>query len=59
MIIPEETSQYIYYFNFLEVCHEQVENLEKELSYAYDALKIMKTFRIPFRDEDKDKYLGW
>ncbi|XP_065087185.1 dynein axonemal heavy chain 6 [Ochlerotatus camptorhynchus] len=57
MIVPEETSQYIYYFNFLEVCHEQVENLEKELSYAYEALKIMKTFRIPFRDEDKDKYL--
>ncbi|XP_021708238.1 dynein heavy chain 6, axonemal [Aedes aegypti] len=57
MIVPEETNQYIYYFNFLEICHEQVESLEKELNYAYEALKIMKAYRIPFRDEDKDKYL--
>lgn len=58
MIVPEETNQYIYYFNFLEICHEQVESLEKELNYAYEALKIMKVYGIPFRDEDKDKYLG-
>ncbi|XP_058822007.1 dynein axonemal heavy chain 6 [Topomyia yanbarensis] len=57
LIIPEETNHYIYYFNFLEMCHEHVENLEKELNYAYEALKIMKIHRVPFRDEDKDKYL--
>lgn len=58
LIVPEETSQYIYYFNFLEICHEHVENLEKELNYAYEALKIMKIHKVPFSDEDKDKYLG-
>ncbi|XP_001850815.2 dynein heavy chain 6, axonemal [Culex quinquefasciatus] len=57
LIVPEETSQYIYYFNFLEICHEHVENLEKELNYAYEALKIMKIHKVPFSDEDKDKYL--
>ncbi|XP_055549943.1 dynein axonemal heavy chain 6 [Wyeomyia smithii] len=57
LITPEETNHYIYYFNFLEICHEHVENLEKELNYAYEALKIMKIYCIPFRDEDKDKYL--
>ncbi|XP_055643505.1 dynein axonemal heavy chain 6 [Toxorhynchites rutilus septentrionalis] len=57
LIVPEETSHYIYYFNFLEICHEHIDNLERELNYAYEALKIMKIYKVPFRDEDKDKYL--
>lgn len=58
LIVPEETNHYIYYFNHMEVCHEHVASLQKELNYAYEALKIMKKYHVTFRDEDKDKYLG-
>ncbi|XP_050078309.1 dynein axonemal heavy chain 6 [Anopheles maculipalpis] len=57
LIVPEETNHYIYYFNHLEVCHEHVASLQKELNYAYEALKIMKNYHVTFSDEDKDKYL--
>uniref|UniRef100_A0A182FSK0 AAA+ ATPase domain-containing protein n=1 Tax=Anopheles albimanus TaxID=7167 RepID=A0A182FSK0_ANOAL len=57
MIVPEETNHYIYYFNHLEVCHEHLASLQKELNYAHDALKIMQTFNVAFSNEDKDKYL--
>ncbi|XP_050084093.1 dynein axonemal heavy chain 6 [Anopheles aquasalis] len=57
MIVPEETNHYIYYFNHLEVCHELLASLQKELNYAHDALKIMQNFKVAFSDEDKDKYL--
>uniref|UniRef100_A0A6E8VFP2 AAA+ ATPase domain-containing protein n=1 Tax=Anopheles coluzzii TaxID=1518534 RepID=A0A6E8VFP2_ANOCL len=57
LIVPEETNHYIYYFNHMEVCHEHVASLQKELNYAYEALKIMKKYHVTFRDEDKDKYL--
>lgn len=58
MIVPEETNHYIYYFNHLEVCHEHLANLQKELNYAHDALKIMQNFNVAFSNENKDKYLG-
>uniref|UniRef100_A0A182QLA9 Dynein heavy chain 6, axonemal n=1 Tax=Anopheles farauti TaxID=69004 RepID=A0A182QLA9_9DIPT len=57
LIVPEETNHYIYYFNHLEICHEHVASLQKELNYAYEALKIMKNYNVTFSDEDKDKYL--
>ncbi|XP_049536716.1 dynein axonemal heavy chain 6 [Anopheles darlingi] len=57
MIVPEETNHYIYYFNHLEVCHEHLASLQKELNYAHDALKIMQNFKVAFSNEDKDKYL--
>ncbi|XP_052869496.1 dynein axonemal heavy chain 6 [Anopheles cruzii] len=57
LIVPEETNHYIYYFNHLEVCHEHVASLQKELNYAFEALKIMKHYKVAFSNENKDKYL--
>lgn len=57
MAAQEETKQYVNFMHYLDNCGEKIEDLKKELEYAYHILTLMKSHDVEVMDDIKDLYL--
>lgn len=57
MASHDETKQIVQYMHYLDECGEKIEDLKKELEYAYNVFKIMKQHGVIVLDDLKDLYL--
>lgn len=57
MTPQEETKQFVTFMHYLDNCGVKIEDLKRELEFAYQVLRIMKTHGIVVLDEIKDLYL--
>lgn len=57
MAPQEETKQFVNFMHYLDSCSEKLEDLKKELEYAYHVLRLMKTHDVAVMDDIKDLYL--